>query len=110
MYDDEGRRIADRDGWVHIYPSMLNDLHLTGSELVAYAVVYTYETEEGYSEDGWLVGNEFEHPAQTVAVWSGVSDTTARNTLKRLIDKGLVESRTGVRGGVRQTEYRTVDY
>lgn len=110
MYNDNGMPMADEDSWVHIYPSMVNELHLTGSELVTYAVVYSFEAEDEYSKDGWFFGTQFDHPVQIVAAWCGTSVSTARHNLGRLMGKGLLESNIVFPNGVRRSVYRTTEY
>lgn len=70
------------ESYVVLRPFMVEELGLSGSELVAYALIY------GFSQDGesWFTGS-----AQYVADWCGIARRNAIDVLRRLTEKGLVE-------------------
>jgi len=77
------------------------DLGLKSSELVAFAVVWSF------SRDGesWFQGS-----ATYVARWMGKSDRrTAMTALSSLVEKGLIEKRDKWENGVRLCDYRATE-
>lgn len=85
--------------YVSIQAFMVNDLHLSGNELIIFAVIF------GYSQDGehWFHGSR-----QHLADWCQASKTTVSNNLDKLIAKGLIEKRTRIDNGVTFNDYRAV--
>lgn len=83
--------------YVHIEAFMVNDLHLSGNELITYAIIY------GFSQDGesWFTGSR-----GYIAEWCHASKTTASNNLKKLVQKGLLERRERTQNGVTLVDYR----
>ena len=79
---------------------MVSELHLTGNELLAYAVIY------GFSQDG---ASAFRGTLAYIAEWLGCSKSSAHRTLKRLTERGLIEvcGRLDVPG--RPSLFRTTD-
>lgn len=79
---------------------MIEDLKLTGKELLAYALIY------GFSQDGNSV---FSGSSSYVAGWIGTKDSSnARKILKSLCDKGLIEKIDKVVNGVNLADYRVI--
>lgn len=70
------------DNYVAIQGWMVNDLHLSGSELIIYALIY------GFSQDGesWFSGS-----SSYVGAWCGISRQSASANLKKLTDDKLLE-------------------
>ena len=62
---------------------MVSELHLTGNELLAYAVIY------GFSQDG---ASAFRGTLAYIAEWLGCSKYSAHRTLRRLTERGLIEA------------------
>ena len=79
---------------------MVSELHLTGNELLAYAVIY------GFSQDG---ASAFRGTLAYIAEWLGCSKSSAHRTLRRLTERGLIEvcGRLDVPG--RPSLFRTTD-
>lgn len=78
------------DNYVTIQGWMINELQLTGNELMAYAVIY------GFSQaDGQYMSCSQEY----IAAWLNISREATNRLLKRLIANGLVEKREGRRKG-----------
>ena len=78
-----------RDNYVTILGFMViskeeGGLELSGTELIAYAVLY------GFTQDGvtWFTGTQ-----NYLAEWCGSTTRTIRTALKSLIDKGYIEKR-----------------
>lgn len=78
-------KISDKD-WFKIQGWMVNQLGLTGSELVAFALVFNLSrTEEGLYKGGIMY----------LAKWLGCCKDTARETLHSLEGKGLIHALRG---------------
>ena len=75
------------------------DLGLNGSELMAYAVICSF------GQDGkWFQGS-----ASYLGWWMGTKrKATVIDTLSSLVEKGLVQKRERMDGGVRRCDYRPV--
>ena len=76
---------------------MLSDLELKGNALAAYAIIY------GFSQDG---ASEFTGSASYLAEWMGCSRSTVMDTLKKLVDTGLLSKRDINQNGVRFCAYK----
>ena len=68
---------------------MVNDLDLHGNELALYAIIW------GFSQDG---RSEFVGSISYIQEWLGCSRQTVINTLKSLIDKGLIVKKVAKNG------------
>ena len=86
--------------YVHIEAFMVNDLHLSGNELITYAIIY------GFSQDGesWFTGSR-----GYIAEWCQTSKNTVSNNLKKLTQKGLLDRRERTQNGVTLVDYRAKD-
>lgn len=84
--------------FVTILDFMVDDLELSGNELIAYACIYGF-TMNG----GW-----FEGSASYISRWCGCSKKTVYNVLKKLEERGLIERREKVSNGVKVVDYRCV--
>ena len=79
-------KISDKD-WFKIQGWMVNQLGLTGSELVAFALVFNLSrTEEGLYKGGIMY----------LAKWLGCCRNTAIHTLQSLEEKGMIKAARGV--------------
>lgn len=76
---------------------MVNELHLKGSELCVYAIIY------GFTQDG---DNWFEGTRQYLAEFTGISRTAVDGVLSRLQEKGLIEKKEIFRNGVKFNNYK----
>lgn len=85
--------------YVHIERFMVDDLGLSGNELITYAIVH------GFSQDGesWFTGS-----AAYIAGWCGCRKQAALANLSKLVEKGLIEKREHVTNGVHLCDYRAV--
>ena len=85
--------------YVTLQAFMVNDLKLSGNELIVYAVIY------GFSQDGnsWFSGSR-----AYLAHWCQVSKMTVSTNLNKLVQKGLIEKRSRVENGVTFADYRAV--
>ena len=81
-----------------IHGWMLNVLHLSGNELMAYAIIY------GFSQDET---SEFSGSRSYLSKFMNVSLRTVDNVLASLQEKGLITKRTSVIGGVAVNSYTT---
>lgn len=85
--------------YVTIQAFMVNDLKLSGNELIIYAVIY------GFSQDGksWFSGSR-----AYIAQWCQASKMTVSTNLKKLVEKGLLQKRTRVENNVTFADYRAI--
>lgn len=79
---------------------MINELKLSGNELIAYAVIY------GFSQaDGQYMTCSQEY----IGNWCNISREATNKLLKKMIDKGLIIKKlTRCRGAVKIYEYKAV--
>lgn len=78
---------------------MVNDLHLSGNELIVYAVIY------GFSQDGetWFTGSR-----SYLAAWCQTSEKSVTYNLNKLLDKNLIEKRQRPEHGRVFNDYRAL--
>ena len=89
------------NSYVCIQAFMVNDLHLSGNELIIFAVIH------GFSQDGesWFTGSR-----GYLADWCQTSKATISNNLAKLCAKGLIEKRTRIENGVTFNDYRAAQH
>lgn len=85
------------EGYITIQGWMRNELGLSGNELLAYALIY------GFNQDG---ESTFRGSLGYVAEWLGCSKQTAISTLKKLVEKGLIERIEEPINGILFVRYR----
>lgn len=87
--------------YITIQAFMVNELHLSGNELIIYAAIF------GFSQDGesWFTGSR-----SYLAAWCQASKKTISNNLAKLVDKGLIEKRTRNENGVTLCDYRVGNF
>lgn len=78
---------------------MLNRLHLKGTELCVYAIIYGFSQEA----DSWFTGSR-----RYLADFVGVSTVTIDNTLASLVQKGLLEKQENYNNGVKFNRYKAI--
>lgn len=85
------------NSYVNIQAFMVNELGLSGNELIIYAVIH------GFSQDGesWFTGSR-----GYLAEWCQTSKKTISNNLAKLCEKGFLEKRTRIENGVTFNDYR----
>lgn len=85
--------------YVQIQSFMVNDLHLSGNELIVYAIIY------GFSQDGssWFTGSR-----KYIANWCQTSEKSVTNNLKKLLSKGLIRKRSNVEHGCVFNDYQAI--
>lgn len=83
--------------YIVIQSFMVNELHLSGNELITFAAIY------GFSQDGesWFTGSR-----SYLAAWCQTSKKTISNNLAKLVEKGLIEKRVRNENGVTLCDYR----
>jgi uncharacterized phage protein (TIGR02220 family) len=69
------------ENYIQIQGWMVNELKLSGTELLIYAIIY------GFSQDG---NSEFTGSLQYLADWTNTSKQTCSSNLKYLMDKNLI--------------------
>lgn len=75
---------------------MRTDLGLSGNELIAYAIIFSF------SQDG---KSEFTGSAKYIADWCGITKANALNLLKRLTEKGFIRKRVEIIDNVKYCRY-----
>lgn len=85
------------ENFITIQGWMRKELGLSGNELLAYALVY------GFSQDG---ESTFRGSLSYVADWLGCSKQTAITTLRKLVEKGLIERIEEPINGILFVRYR----
>lgn len=94
-----GKYEVSSDNYITIKAFMVNELHLSGNELIVYAVIY------GFSQDGssWFTGSR-----KYLAAWCQTSEKSVTHNLKKLLDAGLIERRTHYERGCTINDYRAI--
>lgn len=94
-----GKYEVSIDNYITIKAFMVNELHLSGNELIVYAVIY------GFSQDGssWFTGSR-----KYLAAWCQTSEKSVTHNLKKLLDAGLIEKRTHYERGCTINDYRAI--
>lgn len=88
------------NNYICIQAFMVNQLELKGNELLVYALIYGYsQTEE----------NRYTGSLQYIADWLNSSKQTVINTLKSLLEKGLIQKYEYLKNGVKYVEYYASD-
>lgn len=93
------KRVADSDG-LHLYGWMRNVLHLSGGELITFAIVF----RSAQSKSGIYTGG-----IPYVAEFVGCSKETARKYLHSLEDRGLIVGEDFTKNGVKYRNYQIAD-
>lgn len=85
------------NSYVNIQAFMVNELHLSGNELIMFACIH------GFSQDGesWFTGSR-----AYLAEWCQSSKKTVSNNLAKLCDRGFLEKRTRMENGITFNDYR----
>ncbi len=88
------------DNFIVIMGWMINELHLSGNELLIYAIIY------GFSQDGihWFSGSR-----QYIADTIGVSRPTIDKAINGLMEKGYIIKDTYHVNETRMNKYKAVD-
>lgn len=86
----------ENNGFIVIQGWMVNELSLSGNELICYALIF------GFSQDG---ESEFKGSQSYVAKSLGVTRENARRILKRLVDNGYIIKRDEDINGVKFCRY-----
>ena len=94
-----GEYEVSSDNYITIKAFMVNELHLSGNELIVYAVIY------GFSQVGssWFTGSR-----KYLAAWCQTSEKSVTHNLKKLLDAGLIEKRTHYERGCTINDYRAI--
>jgi hypothetical protein len=87
------------DNYFTVKGWMINKLGLSGSALVAYAVIY------GFSQDGQ---SSFCGSISYLASCAGVTDRGIQKSLHELIEKGYINKKETIKNNVTYFEYRAV--
>ena len=80
---------------------MVDELKLSGNELLAYAVIYGFSQTEG----NWFTGT-----IKYLATWLNTTPRTVYNVLENLVDKKLIEKKTVYINGIKYCKYRVTYY
>lgn len=85
-----------KENYILIQGFMVTDLKLKGNELLAYAIIYGFSQEEGQTFRGSL---------SYLEKWLNASKQTVINTLKSLVEKGLIKKTEKVINNIKFCEY-----
>ena len=85
-----------KKNYIVIQGWMIQDLQLSGNELLAYALIY------GFSQDG---EGEFKGSLSYLSSFLCVSKRNTIEILKRLVDKQFITKRESIEGGVKRVSY-----
>ena len=86
----------DNNNYITIQGWMVNELRLSGNDLICYALIY------GFTQNGCY----WDKSASYIANWLGVSKRTVFDILKRLVEKKLIEQQECVINGVKFCKYK----
>ena len=75
---------------------MRNILELKGTDLMVYAIIYGFSQQDGH----WFNGS-----LQYLADWTGTSKQCCINSLKRLMDRQLIQKEEILENGVKYCRY-----
>lgn len=90
----------DDDNYFQVSGWMINRLHLKGTELAVYAIIYGFTQ----AESQWFSGSR-----KYLADFTGVaSNTTIDKCLANLVYRGLIEKKESVINGVHFNQYRAL--
>ena len=85
------------NNYINIQYWMVSKLNLKGNELLLYAIIY------GFSQDGNSV---FSGSSSYLESWLNTSKQTVFNTLKSLVEKGLIIKMDKIVNGVKLCDYK----
>ena len=88
----------NNNNYITIQGWMVNELHLSGNELVCYAIIY------GFSQDGKFWDGSLTYLSE----WMGVSRRTTINVINSLITKGYIEKQDYEVNNVKFCKYRAI--
>jgi predicted transcriptional regulator len=80
---------------------MVNDLQLSGNDLMVYAIIY------GFSQDG---ESRFTGSLQYLADWCNATKSGIQKNLKNLVDAGLIEKYESFKNNIKFCEYSCIPY
>lgn len=86
-----------KENYLTIQGFMISDLHLKGNELLIYALIY------GFSQDS---NSKFTGSLSYMASWISSTNQTVINTLKSLIEKGLIIKEQKTINNILVNEYK----
>lgn len=89
------------NNFIVIHGWMVNELNLTGNELLVFAIIY------GFSQDG---ESKFTGSRSYLAEWCNTSLPTVDAALKKLIEKGLIKKETENINGTQIVKYSFIGY
>lgn len=88
------------ENYTTIQGFMINELKLSGNELIAYAVIYGFSQAEGQ----YMTCSQ-----EYIGNWCNLSKSNTNRLLKRLVDKGLIEKKLAkTKGAVKLYDYKAV--
>ena len=88
-----------RNNYINIQGWMVSELELSGNELLAYSIIY------GFSQDG---KSKFTGSSSYLKKWLGCTKKTVLRTLKKLVDKKLLERHEKTVNGVSVVDYTAI--
>lgn len=87
--------------FVTIQGWMINELKLSGNDLLVYAIIY------GFSQDG---ESKFDGSLQYLADWCGATKQGIQKNLKNLEEQGYIAKEVTIKNGIRFCSYSCIPY
>lgn len=91
----------NNNNFIVIHGWMINEVNLTGNELLVFAIIY------GFSQDG---ESKYTGSRGYLAEWCNTSLPTVDAALKKLIEKGLIKKETENINGTQIVKYSFIGY
>lgn len=88
----------NNENYITIQGWMVNELKLTGNDLICYALIY------GFTQNGCY----WEKSAKYISDWLGVSHRAVVDILNRLIDKELLDKQDNIVNSVKFCKYKAI--
>lgn len=95
--------MIDRNQFLPVRFWMIEELGLKGNDLLVYALIYRFSTDERETGDQWFYGSR-----NYLAEWTKSTKRGIAKNLENLLKRGLIEQRTVVHEGIRYCHYRVV--
>ena len=86
------------ENYITIQGWMVNELNLTGNDLICYALIY------GFTQNG----NYWDKSSSYIGAWLGISKRSVIEILKRLVENGHLDKKEYEVNGVKFCQYKAI--
>ena len=93
--------LVSNENYINIQGWMINELNLSGNNLLVYAIIY------GFSQDD---GSVFSGSLQYLADWCNATKQGIQKNLKELVDRGLIVKHEVYKNNQKFCEYSCIPY